>query len=308
MFFTCLHRYSPSTPFHPLPSTLPSFDKFIEAAAAFAETLKEQIPRKRKTNRKQTEKVAIKEDSSSSSCILLVVGMDCWVFHDSLWDVCRSESTSIKTATDKISQSRIWMLFSRHNCLGWGHHPRIIHEHHFIWYDFVSTKQIKSWIKNSSICTSNGHSVSLSVMPTDIWSNFIYSPKTAISTTMGISTELDKETTQEHLSFCATYVHPAIKGSTLLSNHFFETAASGFHPSDKSIKGGKCSGFPFVKSWWRKLWSFSLRKNKNTHKTQPWRRMKQGGFSEWKDEPTNTISWRSAFNQLWRLTMFDPQG
>ena len=91
-------------------------------------------------------------------------------------------------------------------------------------------------------------------MPTDIWSNFIYSPKTAISTTMGISTELDKETTQEHLSFCATYVHPAIKGSTLLSNHFFETAASGFHhPSDKSIKGGKCSGFPFVKSWWRKF-------------------------------------------------------
>lgn len=193
----------PSTPFDP--STLPSFDKFIEAAAAFAETLKEQIPRKRKTNRKQPEKVAIKEDSSSSSCILLVVGMDCWVFHDSLRDVWRSESTSIKTATNKISQSRIWMLFSRHNCLGWGHHPRIIHEHHFIWYDFVSTKQIKSWIKNSSICTSNGHSVSLSVMPTDIWSNFIYSPKTAISTTMGISTELDKETTQEHLSFCATY-------------------------------------------------------------------------------------------------------
>jgi len=77
---------------------------------------------------------------------------------------------------------------------------------------------------------------------------------------MGISTELDKETTQEHLSFCATYgcflmaFHPAFKGSTLLSNHFFETAASGFHhPSDKSIKGGKCSGFPFVKSWWRKL-------------------------------------------------------
>ena len=146
-------------------------------------------------------------------------------------------------------------------------------------------------------------------MPTDIWSNFIYSPKTAISTTMGISTELDKETTQEHLSFCATYVHPAIKGEYLLSNHFFETAPSGFHhPSDKSIKGGKCSGFPFVKSWWRKLWSFSLRKNKNTHETQPWRRMKQGGFSEWKDEPTKTTSWRSAFHQLWRLTMFDPQG
>ncbi len=98
----------------------------------------------------------------------------------------------------------------------------------------------------------------------------------AVSTTMGIST--DEETT--HGFVLMVLHHPAIKGggptypttSPKLPPLDFMAAPMNFMlelPSYKSIKGGKCSGFPFVKSWWRNLEVSARGRRIKTHTTEP---------------------------------------